>query len=1019
MATFDQRTALPASVTVVFPRQDEGAPSGDPTAYTVTLASLGLATVPAPPPTFTGTKVLWSSAVAYWEAGEVAATNDTELQTLAERMASDWYSWRLAPYDLTYQGWVPWACDGAHDVILDHTTERQQTRVMRGPWLEHVEHSLHSGTYGSSPPGGSNNHYNTTINYGGNTTINYGPNTTNHFYGPVYYPHYTYNQFTTNITNWNLTAGNVRVRVSTDEHFREIRSIVPGAAPAGRVVCIHNVGDYVILIPHNSGAGANSILTTTGNYYWLASGHEVTLVYDATSTRWRVSESSDERLGGVADYGSLTSNQDDLQLPIECLHHLFAPTANRNITGLANGKAGLRFYLVNQSDTYSITLKHDVTSTLGMRFLLPGGVDYEIQPEGAALVVYDGDVDRWRLVGGCCDTGGGGTDQDLFSTIAVDGQDPIIADDPSDTLTIVAGTGVELLTDAATDTLTINITSAGDPPAYVPRWVKVTKTFTDFSTAATTNEIVLYTLPAGAMLHAAAVKHTASFTGGGVYAYSVSAGLPGGVPGDDTNALTTFDVFQAPGGGTFHYVDGTDSIPPFPLFMSSFGSTFDLKAYAACAGGDLDDATTGSVDFYLLISELAGAPDEFGGGGGPLAHNAFATVQTPGGADSATAGSPASVITFEGDSVIGVGIVQDGDGATVTLSYIPPAFAGDASDVTYTPLTSGDWDSPGDPGNVDDALDELASRVEGIEGLSYVENLNDLGDVVITTPSTGQLLRHNGTNWVNATVTAGGDFSGPASSVDGVAVVFDGTTGKLGKQATGTGVAKLASGVLSAGTVSFAEMQTVSTDILLGNDAAGTAVQEITCTAAGRALLDDADAAAQRTTLGLGTLATQSGTFAATPSGTVAMFAAASAPSGWLLCDGSAVSRSTYADLFTAIGTTWGVGDGSTTFNVPDMRGRAPIGVGTGSGLTSRSLAASGGAETHVLTEAEMPAHTHGPTSGAAEIWQRNFGGGLDVNIALGGGAQDGARAVTSVTGSSNAHANMQPWRALNFIIKT
>jgi hypothetical protein len=91
------------------------------------------------------------------------------------------------------------------------------------------------------------------------------------------------------------------------------------------------------------------------------------------------------RLGGVADYGSLTSNQDDLQLPIECLHHLFAPTANRNITGLANGKAGLRFYLVNQSDTYSITLKHDVTSTLGMRFLLPGGVDYEIQPQAPYL----------------------------------------------------------------------------------------------------------------------------------------------------------------------------------------------------------------------------------------------------------------------------------------------------------------------------------------------------------------------------------------------------------------------------------------------------------------------------------------------------------------------------------------------------------------------------------------------------------------------------------------------------------
>lgn len=68
----------------------------------------------------------------------------------------------------------------------------------------------------------------------------------------------------------------------------------------------------------------------------------------------------------------------------------------------------------------------------------------------------------------------------------------------------------------------------------------------------------------------------------------------------------------------------------------------------------------------------------------------------------------------------------------------------------------------------------------------------------------------------------------------------------------------------------------------------------------------------------------------AVPSGTMAMFAGAAAPSGWLLADGSAISRATFANLFAAIGTTWGAGDGSTTFNLPDMRGRGPIGVGTG-----------------------------------------------------------------------------------------
>jgi microcystin-dependent protein len=65
------------------------------------------------------------------------------------------------------------------------------------------------------------------------------------------------------------------------------------------------------------------------------------------------------------------------------------------------------------------------------------------------------------------------------------------------------------------------------------------------------------------------------------------------------------------------------------------------------------------------------------------------------------------------------------------------------------------------------------------------------------------------------------------------------------------------------------------------------------------------------------------------PSGLMAPYGGASAPSGWLLCDGSAVSRTTFAALFTAIGTTWGTGDGSTTFNVPNMLGRVPVGAGS------------------------------------------------------------------------------------------
>ena len=78
------------------------------------------------------------------------------------------------------------------------------------------------------------------------------------------------------------------------------------------------------------------------------------------------------------------------------------------------------------------------------------------------------------------------------------------------------------------------------------------------------------------------------------------------------------------------------------------------------------------------------------------------------------------------------------------------------------------------------------------------------------------------------------------------------------------------------------------------------------------------------------------------PAGSMLMYAGSSAPSGYLICDGSAVSRTTYASLFAILSTTWGTGDGSTTFNLPDMRGAAPAGVGTSTGYTSNETVALG-----------------------------------------------------------------------------
>jgi len=159
------------------------------------------------------------------------------------------------------------------------------------------------------------------------------------------------------------------------------------------------------------------------------------------------------------------------------------------------------------------------------------------------------------------------------------------------------------------------------------------------------------------------------------------------------------------------------------------------------------------------------------------------------------------------------------------------------------------------------------------------------------------------------------------------------------------------------------------------------------------------------------------------PPGVVLPYAGASAPSGWLLCYGQAVSRTTYADLFAAISTTYGTGDGSTTFNVPDLRGRVPAGKdnmgGTaasrlttgGSGVDGATLGASGGAQTHTLTTAQIPAHTH-PLSNAA-------GAGGNVGAGGAGYGYPTASNTSANAGGDGAHNNTQPTIVLNHIIRT
>lgn len=145
------------------------------------------------------------------------------------------------------------------------------------------------------------------------------------------------------------------------------------------------------------------------------------------------------------------------------------------------------------------------------------------------------------------------------------------------------------------------------------------------------------------------------------------------------------------------------------------------------------------------------------------------------------------------------------------------------------------------------------------------------------------------------------------------------------------------------------------------------------------------------------------------PTGTILMWPTITAPSEYLNCNGAAVSRTTYATLFALIGTLYGVGDGSTTFNVPNFSGRAPIGVGTGAGLSPRSIAATGGAEENIITIAQMAAHTH--------TTPRSEGQGGSRNAAFADGTLQNTF-TTSSSGSGDPHNTMQPFLVINFIIK-
>lgn len=204
----------------------------------------------------------------------------------------------------------------------------------------------------------------------------------------------------------------------------------------------------------------------------------------------------------------------------------------------------------------------------------------------------------------------------------------------------------------------------------------------------------------------------------------------------------------------------------------------------------------------------------------------------------------------------------------------------------------------------------------------------------------------------------------------------------------------------------------------------------------------------------------QAATISPTPIGVILEYAGTTAPTGWLLCYGQAIDRTTYSDLFAVIGTTHGAGNGTTTFNVPDHRGRVVAGkddmggssanrlTNQSGGLNGDTLAATGGAETHTLTTAQLAVHGHGAGDYEAEDHGHpvrynsldnasvdpsgsiliGVGGADDTSAwtgspsstrgrQIGGAGELDISGTSSSAGSGSAHNNVQPTIIENKII--
>lgn len=410
-------------------------------------------------------------------------------------------------------------------------------------------------------------------------------------------------------------------------------------------------------------------------------------------------------------------------------------------------------------------------------------------------------------------------------------------------------------------------------------------------------------------------------------------------------------------------------------------------------------------------------------------------------------------------------------------------FSGSYNDLTGAPVLS----SVATTGSYNDLVDTpllsdtaLSGSYNDLIDKPFIPNsLSELsGDVVINTAVQGQILKYDGTNWINdsAPITGITTINGLTEQSQTLSVGTSGIDVNI-QSVSDTHTINIPDASATARGLITTSAQTISGEktfndtivgSITGNSGTATKLQTsrtITLSGDGTTVISFDGSSNAVGTLTLGDTGVVAGTYtkvttdskgriisgtslsdsdipSLTPTGAVLAFAGSSAPSGWLLCNGASVSANTYRSLFDAIGNTYG-GTGSNTggvytgsFNLPDLRGRAIAGVDNMGGADAgrlnwaNTLGTAGGTQTHTLSITEMPSHTH-IQDAHSHTTSQNYAFGQGVNPANSSGGAGGylwhtntnavnsSTATNQNTGGGQAHNNMQPTILLNYIIKT